>query len=77
VNARWNTWCYWFFCILGCGLMVLGGYFYFAPPPRASVEAAEADLELTDCVPGQTREVVFRLHNRSSGPIRILNVTGC
>jgi len=77
VNASWNAWFYWFFCILGCGLMVLGGYFYFAPPPRGNLEAAEADLEITDGVPGQKRAVLFRLNNRSSAPIRIFNLAGC
>ena len=80
MSARWDRWCYLFFSILGCGLMGAAGYCYFAPAAEAgkpALDVAEFDVELTDCVPKQKREVVFRLNNGSPKPLRIIGLSGC
>jgi hypothetical protein len=68
---------YWLFCCLGCGLLLLAGYLYFAPPPGPALEVGATNLELTDCVAGEKRVVVYRLDNRSGRPMRVLGMPGC
>lgn len=64
--------------------MVVAGYLYFsAPDPTAEIaptfllDVAETEMEFTDCVAGEKREVVFRLDNRSGKPMRVLGLPGC
>ena len=77
MSPRWERWLYHFFCGLGCALVVAAGYCYFAPPPGPGVDAVEPEVELADCVPGQKRDVVYRLENRTGKPMRVLSVAGC
>ena len=65
------------FLAVGLCLSSLGAYFYFAPQPGPALEAAETDLELSDCVPGEKRDVVLRLENHSREPIRVLGMGFC
>ena len=66
------------FCLcVGAGLSLLGAYAYLGPESRPALEAAETDIELSECVPGHKCEVVLRLENHSSKPLRILGVYFC
>ena len=66
------------FCLcVGVGLSSLGAYAYFTRPSGPALEAAETDIELTDCVPGRKRDVVIRLDNGSRRPIRVLGLHFC
>jgi hypothetical protein len=66
------------FCLcVGVGLSLLGAYAYCTRPGGPALEAAETDIELSDCVPGRKREVVLRLENHSGKPIRVLGVGFC
>jgi hypothetical protein len=84
MSERCERWLYHSFSFLGCALMVAAVYCYFWPPDAGVdaalpnlLEVAETDLELSDCVPGQKRTVVFRLDNRSGKPMRVLGLSEC
>ena len=70
---RWSALC---LCV-GVGLSLLGAYAYCTRPGGPVLEAAETDIELTDCVPDRKRAVVLRLENHSRRPIRVLGVGFC
>lgn len=77
MNSRWERWLSWLcFGIAAC-LLGWASYFWFTPEPRLTVEAPETDFEITNCPVGQKRDVVLRLDNRSSHPLRVLGVTEC
>lgn len=66
------------FCLcVGVGLSLVGVYAYCTRQAGPALEAAETDIELSDCVPGRNREVVLRLENHSRKPIRVLGVYFC
>ena len=66
------------FCLcVGVGLSLLGAYGYCTRPGGPALEAAETDIELSDCAPGRKREVVLRMENHSARPIRVLGVGFC
>ncbi len=59
------------------GLIALGGgaYLYFTPPTGTWLQVAETDVELAGCRAGQNYDAVYRLNNRSGGPMRVLGVS--
>lgn len=81
MNCRARRWLSIGFLLAGIGLLVLVARWHFqeasSPPPGPWLEAEATDVELTDCVPGQKREVVLTLRNHSDKPLRILGIGGC
>jgi hypothetical protein len=71
---RWLS--YGFFAA-GVGFLGLAGYYYFAPAPASCLEVSETDQQISDCVAGQEKPVVFHFNNTSSKPIRILGLNTC
>jgi hypothetical protein len=67
---------YGFLCA-GVGLLGLAAYFYFAPAPGPNLEVGEAEIEVRDCPAKADTPVMFRLHNRSGRPMRVLGVGTC
>ena len=64
------------FCLAGA-MTPEAVYCYFMPPLGSALHVPETDFELSDASPGQKREIVFRLDNRSGKPIRILGQVDC
>ncbi len=56
-----------------------GPYSFIGTPDRElpCLAIAEIELELSDCVAGEKRAVVFQLDNRSGKPMRVLGLTEC
>lgn len=63
--------------LVGISLMAWGGYSALAPSPTPVLEAESTDIEVSDGVAGQKREVVIRFHNHSRRPVRVLGLAEC
>jgi hypothetical protein len=65
--------------VTGICLVAWITYSYIASSPCLvpALEAAVTDIEVSGCAAAQIREVVLRLENRSSQPIRVLGLAGC
>jgi hypothetical protein len=69
------AWC----CSLLAGMCLLAAAFswYRSSGPDALLEVAETVVEVDGCVPGERREVAFRLRNHSGQPLRVLGWADC
>ena len=77
MSVRSQQWISWFlFCLAGA-ITLAAAYSYFAPPPSPALHVAETEIEMPDAYPGQEKDIVFRLDNRSGKPIRILGQVDC
>lgn len=65
---------FWFLFLTGLGL---AGYSYLAPPPGPALEVVQDDIEISDCGPGQQREVLLHLQNNSGQSVRVLGQAPC
>ena len=77
MSAHFERWLPQFFFCVGIGFIVAAGYAYYAPPPGSALDVAETEVEISDGVPEQKREIVFRFDNRSGRPMRVLGLSGC
>ena len=74
-SDRRLAWC----CSLLAGGCLLAAAFAWprSTEPDALLEAPETDVEIVGCLPGEKREVAFRLRNSSGQPLRVLGLTEC
>ena len=70
----------WLSMTLGvAGLILLGlaASSYYSSPSGPALAVEEADLNLTNIIPGQETPVVFQLRNDSCRPIRVVGQAEC
>jgi hypothetical protein len=77
MTPRIYLWLYRVFCLVAIGFLGAAAYCYFAPPPWPAMHVDQTEIKLTDAVPKQKRDLVFRLDNRSGKPMRVLGVSWC
>ena len=77
MSAPFERWLPQFFFCVGIGFIAAAAYAYFAPVPGSALDVAETEIEISDGVAGQNREVVFRFDNRSGKPMRVVGLSGC
>lgn len=76
MNSKHRTATVWLVLVAGVGLLALAASARLAPAgPR--LIALDPDIRLEDGFVGQSREVVFRVENRSGQPIRVLGLGFC
>jgi len=71
---RWLACC---FLLAGVCLLAWIVAFYLAPSPGSGLEIAQTDIEVSDCIAGEKRDVVLRLQNHSGRPIHVLGLSLC
>jgi uncharacterized protein (DUF58 family) len=79
MNVRSEQFLSWLcFALSGCMLAVAGYWYSFhSSVTLAGLIVAQVELEVNDCVPGQNREVIFELENRSGKPMRVYGIATC
>jgi hypothetical protein len=63
--------------VAGVALLAFTAYLYLSPEPGPLLEVAQTEVEITECVAGQSKDVILHLVNRSGHDIRVWGVTGC
>jgi hypothetical protein len=77
MSVRWSLWLIPALLVGGLCLLAFGAYMHFTPRHARGLEVAETDVEVLDCKAGEPRAIVFRFHNSSGKPIRILGIQTC
>lgn len=62
---------------LGLGLLALAAWQYYAPPDGPGVDVDEPTREIADCSVGETKEIVFSIHNRAAHPVQVVGIAPC
>lgn len=70
---------FWSCLLTGLGLLSWAAYDTFGPAEwgEPALDPGATEIEVSGCVVGEKRDIVFRLHNRSTHPVRVLGRTEC